>query len=99
VDREYYLVIRSREATVPNRLVAGEPLGRCTASGLVLEIEMPQRLAGGVADDEAFRVLVDRSKAAGRGVRTACSAGPVRQKCHPSGETALPWLPFGYFPG
>ena len=39
-------------------LVAGEQVCRRTASGLVLEIEMPQRLPSRVADDETLGMLV-----------------------------------------
>jgi hypothetical protein len=39
-----------------------EQLGRRTASGLVLEIDVAERLPGGVPDDEARRVLVDHPR-------------------------------------
>jgi hypothetical protein len=33
-------------------LVPGEQLGRCAPAGLILEIEIPERLAGAIADDD-----------------------------------------------
>ncbi len=47
----------------PPRPVPGQQLGRRAPTGLVLEIEIRGRLAGGVADDEArVVVLLDRPK-------------------------------------
>jgi hypothetical protein len=37
----------------PPRLVAGKHLGHRSPTGLLLEIEIAERLAGTVADDEA----------------------------------------------
>ena len=54
------------------RLVAGQPVGRRAALKFLLEIEIPQRLPGRVADDEAgVVVLLEASRVAGSGARMA----------------------------
>jgi len=42
----------------PPRLVLGEQLGRWSSAGLLLEIEIAERLPGAVADDEAAVVCL-----------------------------------------
>jgi len=46
----------------PPRLVPGQPVGRRAALGLVVKVEIGERLPRGVADDEASgRALIDET--------------------------------------
>ena len=62
--------VRRREAG----LVPGEQLGRRASTGLVLKIEITERLPVRVADDETLRVLVDHQ---GGGKRRAEGIEPT----------------------
>ena len=67
----------------PPRLVAGEQLRRRSPTGLVLEVEVAERLPGAVADDEAgVVVLLDRPgrREAAHGNNSAISAARRKRR-------------------
>jgi hypothetical protein len=46
----------------PPRLALDQQLGDGATAGLIVEIEIAERLPGGVVDDEALRMLLDHPR-------------------------------------